>query len=84
LPIRAALMIAAATADDSAYALAVISMLALRSGWRHDQVEALLAGKDLGEKKSDALLRVAREASANSGRVSDATWGWGCGQRLER
>ena len=73
-PIRAALMIAAAGADDSAYALAVISMLALRSGWRRDQVEALLAGKDLGEKKTDALLRVAREASANSGRVSDATW----------
>src|SRR5258707_4073874 len=59
-PIRAALMIAAAAADDSAYALAVISMLALRSGCRRDQVEALLAGKDLGENKTDALLRVAR------------------------
>jgi hypothetical protein len=73
-PIRAALMLAAVPADDSAYALAVISMLALRSGWRRDQVEALLAGKDLGEGKTDALLRVARDASANSGRVSDALW----------
>ena len=76
LPIRAALMLAAAAADDSAYALAIVSMLALRSGWRRDQVEALLAGKDLGERKTDALLAVAREATANSGRVSDATWAW--------
>lgn len=73
-PIRAALMLAAAAADDSAYALAIVSMLALRSGWRRDQVQALLAGKGLGEQKTDALLAVAREAAADSGRVSDATW----------
>lgn len=73
-PIRAALMLAAAAADDSAYALAIVSMLALRAGWRRDQVQALLAGKDLGEQKTDALLAVAREAAADSGRVSDATW----------
>ena len=34
LPIRAALMLAVAAADDSAYALAIVSTLALRSGWR--------------------------------------------------
>jgi alkylhydroperoxidase family enzyme len=73
-PIRAAVMLAAAAVDDSAYALAVVSRLALRSGWRRDQVTALLAGKDLGEEKTDALLSVAREATANSGRVSDAAW----------
>ncbi|HEU5418165.1 MAG TPA: carboxymuconolactone decarboxylase family protein, partial [Streptosporangiaceae bacterium] len=33
-PVRTALMLAAA--DDSKYAQAVISMLALRSGWRPD------------------------------------------------
>jgi hypothetical protein len=49
-------------------------MLALRSGWDRDQVNALLAGKDLGEKKTDTLIGVVREAAANSGRVSDATW----------
>ena len=73
-PVRTALMLAAAAADDSKYAQAVISMLALRSGWRQDQVDALLAGKDLGEEKTDTLVGVVREAAANSGRVSDATW----------
>src|ERR1700745_3928075 len=65
--IRSALMLAAAAHDGSEYALAIISMLALRSGWHRDQVEALLAGKDLGEEKTDALIGVVREATANSG-----------------
>jgi len=73
-PIRAALMLAAAVHDRSDYALAIISMLAQRSGWHPDQVEALLAGKDLGEDKTDALIGVVREAAANSGHVSDLTW----------
>ncbi len=74
MPVRTALMLAAAVADRSEYALAIISMLALRSGWRHEQLEALLAGQDLGEEKTDALIGVVREAAANSGRVSDAAW----------
>ena len=73
-PVRTALMLASAAADDSRYAQAVISMLALRSGWDLDQVDALLAGQDLGEKKTDTLIGVVREAAANSGRVGDATW----------
>ena len=48
-------MLATAVADGSQYALAIISMLALRSGWHPEQVDALLAGKDLGEEKTDAL-----------------------------
>ena len=72
--IRSALMLAAAVHDGSEYALAIISMLALRSGWHRDQVEALLAGKDLGEEKTDALIGVVREATANSGHVSDLAW----------
>jgi alkylhydroperoxidase family enzyme len=72
--VRTALMLAAAAADGSEYALAVISALALRSGWRHDQVEALLAERDVGQEKTDALVGVVREAARNSGRVSDATW----------
>jgi hypothetical protein len=70
----------AAAADTSAYALAIISMLALRSGWRPDQVEALLAGRDTSDGKLDALAGVVREAAANSGRVSDATWEAAAGQ----
>ncbi|HLQ57466.1 MAG TPA: hypothetical protein VK162_24750 [Streptosporangiaceae bacterium] len=74
LPIRSALMLAAAVHDGSEYALAIISMLALRSGWRRDQVAALLAGKDLGDEQADALIAVVREAAASSGHVSDPTW----------
>src|SRR6266704_6540994 len=43
-PIRSALMLAAAVHDDSEYALAITSMLALRSGWHRAQVEALAVG----------------------------------------
>jgi alkylhydroperoxidase family enzyme len=86
---RTALMLVAASADASPYALAIISALALRSGWQPDQVAALLAGRDAGEDKLGALTGVVREAAANSGRVSDATWeaaagqGWGDEQLAE-
>ncbi len=73
-PIRSALMLAAAVHDDSEYALAITSMLALRSGWHRAQVEALAVGKDIGEEKTDALISVVREAAANSGHVSDQAW----------
>src|SRR5215470_5484167 len=39
--VRTALMLTAATADDSEYALSIISLLALRAGWRPGQVQAL-------------------------------------------
>ena len=87
--VRTALMLVAAAADGSQYAEAIISTLALRSGWRPDQVRALLAGQDLGDAKTDALIGVVREAAANSGRVRDATWddavghGWGDEQLAE-
>jgi alkylhydroperoxidase family enzyme len=71
---RTALMLAAAAADGSQYAVAIISTLALRAGWRPDQVEALLAGQDVDQGKLDALTGVVRQAAANSGRVSDAAW----------
>ena len=88
-PVRTALMLAAATADDSEYALAILEMLALRSGWSAGQVEALRAGRKLGEEKTDALVDVVRAAAASSGRVSDATWaravghGWSDDQLAE-
>jgi alkylhydroperoxidase family enzyme len=72
--VRTALMLAAAAADGSRYAVAIISLLALRSGWRPDQVEALLAGRDAGEDKTDALVAVIREAADDHGSVSQATW----------
>ncbi len=81
--VRTALMLAAATAGASQYALSVISLLALRAGWRPDQVRALRAGGGVGDEKADSLIAVVREAAASSGRVSDAAWqaaaghGWG-------
>jgi alkylhydroperoxidase family enzyme len=87
--VRTALMLVAAAADGSQYAQAIISMLALRSGWRQDQVRALLAGQDVGDEKLDALIGVVGEAAGNSGRVSDATWetaaghGWDDNQLAE-
>jgi len=88
-PVRTALMLAAAVATGSDYAVTVISLLTLRSGWRPDQVTALRAGQDLREPGLDALLAVIREAAAGSGRVSDPTWaraiaaGWDDGQLAE-
>jgi hypothetical protein len=49
-------------------------MLAPRSGWHRDQVEALRTGQDLGEEPADALIGVVREATADSGHVSDLAW----------
>jgi hypothetical protein len=58
----------------SSRAPAILSTLATWSGWRPDQVAALLAGKDLGEPKAGTLIAVIREAAANRGRVADHTW----------
>ena len=77
---RTPLMLVAAVADASPYALAVISQLALRSGRQPDQVATLLADQDTGEGKLDTLTGVVREAAANSGRVNDTTWGSAVGQ----
>jgi hypothetical protein len=88
-PVRAALMLAAAAVGANEYALAIISMLALRSGWRPDQVAALAAGGDVGVTETDALIAVVREAAASHGHVSDAAWdraiscGWDDGQLAE-
>jgi alkylhydroperoxidase family enzyme len=87
--VRAALMLASAAAVENRYAVAVLSSLALRSGWREDQVAALRDGKDLGDQAADALIGLVREAATGQGRVSDATWasaqaaGWNDGQLAE-
>jgi alkylhydroperoxidase family enzyme len=49
-------------------------MLALRSGWRQDEVDALRVGKDLGDATTDALFGLMRTAAGGQGRVSDAAW----------
>ena len=72
--VRTALMLAAAAAAESDYAVTIISMLALRSGWREDQVEALRVGKELGDAKTDVLVSLVRTAAASRGRVPDSLW----------
>jgi alkylhydroperoxidase family enzyme len=72
--VRAALMLVTAAAAGNQYAAAVLSALALRSGWRRDQVDALRDGKDLGDDAAGALIGLVREAAAGQGRVSDVTW----------
>lgn len=72
--LRTGLMLATAAAAGSEYALAIITLLARRSGWQPDQIAALRSGAEVGEPRADALITVVREAAANSGRVSDAAW----------
>ncbi len=67
-------MLATAATAGSEYALAIITLLAQRSGWQPGQIAALRSGAKVGEPRADALIAVVREAAANSGRVSDATW----------
>ena len=87
--VRSALMLATAAVSDSAYAQAVTSFLAVRSGWSQAEVLALRDGRRLGEDKIAAVVGVVREAATRSGRVRDATWqqaaecGWSSEQLAE-
>ena len=73
-PVRSALMLAAAAAGENEYAIAITSALALRFGWRPDQVQAVRDGKPSGDPALEALLELIREGAGNRGKVSDATW----------
>ena len=44
------------------------------NGWAEEQVTALRTGLSTSDIKIDALTRLVREAAANSGNVTDATW----------
>jgi hypothetical protein len=72
--VRSALMLATASVSHSPYAVALTSFLVARSGWSPAEVTSLRDGHRLGDDKTDALVEVIREAAAQSGRVSDATW----------
>ncbi len=72
--VRAALMLTSAAAAGNDYAVAVLSMLALRSGWQQGDVAALCAGEDTGDATIDALAGLVRAAVAGQGRVSDGAW----------
>ena len=69
----AALTLAAAGIGND-YMLRIASRLAQMNGWTEEQVTALTAGPATNDAKIDVLASLIREAAANSGNVTDATW----------
>ena len=69
-----ALNLATAAAIDNDYMIGIASRFARMNGWTDAQIAALRKGTTTGDTKIDALTNVVREAAANSGKVSDATW----------
>jgi hypothetical protein len=73
--LSAALMLAAAGAVGNDYVVAITGRLAKLAGWTDEQAAALRAGTTTGDAKVDAIAGLVREATANSGKASDAAWG---------
>ena len=74
LKVSWALNLATAATVGNDYMIGIASRFASMNGWNEMQIAALRAGTTTGDAKIDALTRVVREAAANSGNVSDATW----------
>jgi alkylhydroperoxidase family enzyme len=72
--LSAALMLAAGSAVGNDYVVAITSRLARLAGWSDEQIAALRAGTATEDAKVDAIAGLVREATANSGKVSDAAW----------
>jgi len=69
-----ALNLATAATVENDYMIGIASRFARMNGWTEAQIAALQIGTTTGDAKIDALTRVVREAAANSGSVTDATW----------
>jgi hypothetical protein len=84
-----ALNLATAAAVGNDYMIGIASRFAGMNGWAEAQIAALRTGATTGDTKIDALTSVVREAAANSGSVTDATWkaalqgGWSDAQLAE-
>ena len=70
----AALTLASAAGVGNGYMIRIVSRLAHMNGWTEEQVAALRTGAPTSDAKIDVLAGLVREASANSGNVTDATW----------
>lgn len=70
----AALMLASAAAIGNDYVVGITSRLAQLNGCSEDQVRALADGTTTGDLQLDALASLVRQAAANTGSVTDATW----------
>ena len=69
-----ALNVAAAEAVGNDYMIGIATRFARMNGWTEEQIFALRSGGSTGDARTDALARLVREAAANSGSVTDATW----------
>jgi Carboxymuconolactone decarboxylase family. len=69
-----ALNLATAVTVGNDYMIGIATRFARMNGWTEAQLIALRTGTTTGDTKIDALTRVIREAAANSGNVTDATW----------
>ena len=65
---------AAAAGVGNSYMILIASRLARVNGWTEEQVAALRTGASTNDAKIDELAGLVREAAANSGNVTDATW----------
>jgi alkylhydroperoxidase family enzyme len=86
--VRAAIMLTAGAVDGGAYSQAIATQLAIRTGISREQTVAIRGGH-VDDARTAALLGVTREAAANAGVVSEATWagataaGWSDEQVIE-
>jgi len=84
-----ALNLATAATVGNDYMIGIASRFARTNGWTDAQIAALRKGTTTGDAKIDTLTQVVREAAANSGKVTDATWtaaqqaGWSDAQLAE-
>jgi hypothetical protein len=69
-----ALHLAVASTVGNDYMIGIATRFAGLNGWTEAQIAALRKGATSGDAKIDALISVVREATANSGNVTDATW----------
>ena len=72
--VGAALTLAAASGVGNGYMTRIASWLAQMNGWSEEQVTALTMGTSTNDVKIDVLAGLVREAAANAGEVTDATW----------
>ena len=69
-----ALNVATAAAVGNGYMIGIATRFARMNGWTEEQIFALRSGSSTGDARIDVLARLVREAAANSGSVTDATW----------
>ncbi len=72
--VGAALTLATAVGVGNGYMIRIASRLAHMNGWAEEQVTAMRTGAPTSDAKIDVLTDLVREAAANSGNVTDATW----------